>query len=206
MNDKTLLEVCAFAAKKHEFQRRKCAENPAYINHPIEVATLIQNVGKVNIKEILAAALLHDTVEDTDTTFDEIEENFGSLVRNIVEEVTDDKNLSKVERKKLQLQNAPKKSYGAKLVKLGDMLHNLSSLINNSPPSWSVERIQGYFTWKYFIVREMRGTNANLEDKIIKLFLSETFTKDGKEYPTLKTYNIEELEVELERYYMLLDN
>ena len=93
-----------FAARKHKDQRRKDAEQTPYINHPIGVAQILSKEGSVTDVDVLIGALLHDTVEDTECTFEEIEELFGSRVRNIVAEVTDDKNLEKMERKRLQVE------------------------------------------------------------------------------------------------------
>ena len=99
-----LVAATDFAARKHKDQRRKDAEQTPYINHPIGVAQILSKEGSVTDVDVLIGALLHDTVEDTECTFEEIEELFGSRVRNIVAEVTDDKNLEKMERKRLQVE------------------------------------------------------------------------------------------------------
>lgn len=101
--------------------------------------------GDVYDPSVIVAALLHDTVEDTDTTFEEIEEHFGAKVRKIVEEVTDDKSLPKQERKQLQIDHAPNSSPEAKLVKLADKLYNLRDLEKEIPEGWSIERTNEYF-------------------------------------------------------------
>ena len=165
-----LLNAIEFAAMKHRDQRRKDPFGTPYINHPIGVASLIANIGGVEDVKVLQAAILHDTVEDTNTTFEEIEENFGLEVRNIVAEVTDNKSLSKVDRKKKQVINAPNKSTGAKIVKLADKLHNLTDLLNNPPKSWTTEYIHGYFVWCYFVVAGLRGTNIGLEKALDDMF------------------------------------
>ena len=109
-----------FAAEKHRGQSRKDAANTPYINHPIALAHLLANEGGINDANIIAAALLHDTVEDTDATVEDIEELFGSEIMRIVMEVTDDKSLPSPERKRLQIEHAAQISHAAKLVKLAD--------------------------------------------------------------------------------------
>uniref|UniRef100_A0A8C5JNB4 Guanosine-3',5'-bis(diphosphate) 3'-pyrophosphohydrolase MESH1 n=3 Tax=Passerellidae TaxID=1729112 RepID=A0A8C5JNB4_JUNHY len=128
-----LLEAVDFAARKHKDQRRKDPEGTPYINHPIAVARILAHEAGVTDMVVLQAALLHDTVEDTDTTFSEIEERFGAEVRRVVEEVTDDKSLPKMERKRLQIERAAACSRRAKLVKLADKLHNLRDLNRCTP-------------------------------------------------------------------------
>jgi len=165
-----LIETADFAARKHSNQRRKDSEQTPYINHPIGVAHLISSIGKIDDIEVLQAALLHDTVEDTDTTFEEIEEKFGVNVRNIVADVTDDKSLEKAERKRLQIEHAPHISPKAKLVKLADKLYNLRDLNRSTPRGWSPERVQEYFEWAAKVVRGLLGTNQSLEDELRKVF------------------------------------
>lgn len=193
-----------FAAEKHKYQRRKDSDGTPYINHPIGVAKLISTVGQISDPDILIAGLLHDTVEDTKTTFEEIEEQFGQNVADIVKEVTDDKNLPKVERKRLQVINAPKKSVGAKIVKLADKLYNMRDLLTNHPPGWSAEYIQGSFVWVYFIVSGMRGTNPGLEAELDKLFHSQ-FMLDGILYNTMPSFDQDTLDGWLDRYYKLCE-
>ena len=128
-----VIKAADFAAKKHRDQRRKGLDEP-YINHPIGVANILANEGGIDDPIVLQAALLHDTVEDTETSLDEIEQEFGKIVRDVVDEVTDQKDLPSKERKRLQVINAPKKSPRAKLVKLADKLYNLRDL-HKSPPA-----------------------------------------------------------------------
>ncbi|KAM5206785.1 guanosine-3',5'-bis(diphosphate) 3'-pyrophosphohydrolase MESH1 isoform 2-T2 [Hipposideros larvatus] len=128
-----LLEAADFAARKHRRQRRKDPEGTPYINHPIGVARILTHEAGITDIVVLQAALLHDTVEDTDTTLDEVELYFGVPVRRLVEEVTDDKTLPKMERKRLQVEHAPHSSPGAKLVKLADKLYNLRDLNRCTP-------------------------------------------------------------------------
>ena len=102
-----LMQATLFAAEKHRGQRRKDVGETPYINHPIMVVNLLANVGRIFDIETLQAGMLHDTIEDTDTTADELEEHFGFEVRSLVLEVTDDKRLEKPERKRLQVEHAP---------------------------------------------------------------------------------------------------
>jgi len=166
----SLLQTALFAAKKHSWQRRKDSTGAPYIEHPLEVAALIESVGQINDLPILQAALLHDTLEDTDTTYDELVRTFGAEVADIVREVTDDKSLPKDERKRLQIVHAPHKSRAAKTVKLADKLHNLRSLQHDAPKGWSIARIRGYFVWSHAVVQGLRGTNAGLEAALDKVF------------------------------------
>ncbi|XP_078539380.1 guanosine-3',5'-bis(diphosphate) 3'-pyrophosphohydrolase MESH1 [Lissotriton helveticus] len=166
----SLLEAVDFAARKHKRQRRKDPEKTPYINHPIGVARILTHEAGITDIAILQAALLHDTVEDTDTELSEIEEVFGTEVRAMVEEVTDNKALSKEERKQLQIEHAAHNSYGAKLVKLADKLYNLRDLNCSMPEGWTEQRVQEYFIWASRVVNEMRGTNSTLEASLDKLF------------------------------------
>ncbi|GIY53915.1 guanosine-3',5'-bis(diphosphate) 3'-pyrophosphohydrolase MESH1, partial [Caerostris extrusa] len=117
------------------------------------------------------AALLHDTVEDTDTTFEEIEKVFSPTVRSIVEEVTDDKTLPSATRKQLQIEHASKISQEAKLVKLADKLYNLRDLLRSTPKGWNEERVQNYFVWASKVVSQLRGTNKALEKELRLIFI-----------------------------------
>ncbi|XP_032415954.1 guanosine-3',5'-bis(diphosphate) 3'-pyrophosphohydrolase MESH1 [Xiphophorus hellerii] len=161
-----LLETVNFAAEKHRKQRRKDPEETPYINHPIGVARILSYEGGVTEIEVLQAALLHDTVEDTDTTPEELVDRFGPIVARIVQEVTDDKSLPKQERKRLQVEHAPHCSRQAKLVKLADKLYNLRDLNACTPVGWSAERVQEYFVWAAEVVKGLKGTNSALEEKL----------------------------------------
>ncbi|XP_014264849.2 guanosine-3',5'-bis(diphosphate) 3'-pyrophosphohydrolase MESH1 [Maylandia zebra] len=165
-----LLETVQFAAEKHRNQRRKDPEGTPYINHPIGVARILSHEGGVTDIEVLQAALLHDTVEDTDTTPAELEAKFGVTVARIVQEVTDDKSLPKQERKRLQVEHAPHCSQQAKLVKLADKLYNLRDLNRCTPVGWTAERVQEYFLWAFEVVNCLKGTNLALEKKLEELF------------------------------------
>jgi len=156
-----------FASEKHSNQRRKDALLTPYINHPIEVANiLIEN--SVDDPVTLVSALLHDTVEDTNTSLEEISSLFGPEVATIVNLCTDDKSLPKVERKKLQILNSSNQNIDkrAKMVKLADKYSNIKSIISNPPTSWSKERIDGYVLWCYIVCKNMRGIIPSLDSKI----------------------------------------
>ena len=158
-----LLKALAFAAHKHRDQRRKDAEASPYINHPIALADVLVNEGGVTDVDVLCAALLHDTVEDTATTQQELTDMFGSRIARIVAEVTDDKRLSKAERKRLQIEHAPHISHEAKLVKLADKLVNLRDVAERPPAKWDLARRREYFDWARQVVDGLRGTHPRLE-------------------------------------------
>jgi len=158
-----LLKALAFAAHKHRDQRRKDAEASPYINHPIALADVLVNEGGIADPEILSAALLHDTVEDTDTTPGELLDAFGPRIARIVAEVTDDKDLSKAERKRLQVEHAATISDEAKLVKLADKICNLRDVAQRPPSGWDLARRREYFDWAKSVVDRLRGAHAQLE-------------------------------------------
>jgi guanosine-3',5'-bis(diphosphate) 3'-pyrophosphohydrolase len=163
-NTGKLLEAIRFAADKHRDQRRKDTDQSPYINHPIEVVQLLWEVGGVREMNVLLAAILHDTIEDTETRPEEISDRFGEQVLSYVMEVTDDKELPKEERKRLQIVNAPHKSYGAKLIKIADKTCNVRNLVTMPPKDWSLKRKQEYLLWGEKVVAGLRGTNAALEE------------------------------------------
>ena len=152
-----------FAATKHVHQRRKGGNDIPYINHPIAVATLLATVGMVTDPDILAAALLHDTVEDTDTTPEEIEREFGSVVAGLVAEVTDDKRLTSAECKVRQEMEAPFKSHSAKLIRLADKTCNVRDIARTPPSTWSLERRIAYFDWAERVVRALGDIHPALQ-------------------------------------------
>ncbi len=158
-----LFRALAFAAHKHRDQRRKDAEASPYINHPIALAEVLAGEGGVADVEVLAAALLHDTIEDTDTTDAEVASAFGRRIADVVAEVTDDKNLAKAERKELQVEHAAHISREAKLVKLADKICNLRDVADQPPKDWSMERRREYFDWAKRVVDRLRGVHPALE-------------------------------------------
>ncbi len=158
-----ILKALDFAAVKHRDQRRKDAEASPYINHPIALANVLVSEGGVPEPLVIAAALLHDTLEDTQTTPAELRGAFGEAITRVVEEVTDDKNLLKAERKRLQIEHAATISREAKLVKLADKLCNLRDVAQRPPQGWSLERRREYFDWAKRVVDRLRGIHPKLE-------------------------------------------
>jgi len=157
-----VLRAAAFAAEKHRTQRRKDADASPYINHPIQLAYILVQAD-IEDPVVLASALLHDTIEDTQTTLDELEIVFGYEIANIVAECSDDKSLTKLERKQAQIDHAATISHQAKLVKLADKIANVSDMNRAPPAGWSLERKREYFDWAKQVVDRMRGTHATLE-------------------------------------------
>jgi guanosine-3',5'-bis(diphosphate) 3'-pyrophosphohydrolase len=157
-----VLQAAAFAAEKHRLLKRKDEEASPYINHPIQVAYILVQAD-VEDPVVLAAALLHDTIEDTKTTHDEIEIVFGHEIANIVAECSDDKSLDKLARKQAQVDKAAHVSTRAKLVKLADKIANVSDIDGAPPAGWSLERKREYFDWAKRVVDRMRGVHPKLE-------------------------------------------
>ena len=163
VNTTILLKAIQFAAGKHQAQRRKGASASPYINHPIEVAHLLADIGGIVDLTTLLAAVLHDTIEDTETAPDELEAQFGRTVRKVVEEMTDDKNLDKALRKRLQIEHAPGLSTRAKAIKLADKISNIQDVVRSPPPDWTLDRRLDYLDWTEQVVAGCRGTNHALE-------------------------------------------
>jgi guanosine-3',5'-bis(diphosphate) 3'-pyrophosphohydrolase len=157
-----LLAAVSFAATKHRNQRRKDVEASPYINHPLQLAHVLATEGGVTDVETLMAAVLHDTVEDTCTTYEELVQNFGRSVADVVMEVTDDKDLLKDERKERQVDHAPHLSERAALVKLADKTCNLRDVANSPPAGWPLERRQQYFDWARRVVQRLPPVSARM--------------------------------------------
>lgn len=162
MNPVILLRALEFAAHKHRAQCRKSGERVPYIKHPIEVARILAEVGGVDDVDVLSAAVLHDTLEDTDTTREELLAAFGPTITGLVAEVTDDKSLPSRERKRLQVVHAPHKSPGAALIKLADKSANVGDLGEEPPPDWTAQRIRDYFDWAESVVAALPKVNDAL--------------------------------------------
>lgn len=158
-----ILKALRFSAEKHRDQRRKDREASPYINHPIQVAEILWTAGEVRDIPTIVAALLHDTIEDTNTQAEEIIALFGQEVASLVEEVSDDKGLPKLERKRLQIESAPKKSVAAKQIKIADKLCNVADITNSPPFDWTFERRVEYLDWAERVVAGLRGANEKLE-------------------------------------------
>jgi guanosine-3',5'-bis(diphosphate) 3'-pyrophosphohydrolase len=158
-----IVEALGFAARKHRDQRRKDSDASPYINHPIALVEVLCIEAGITQVEVLCGALLHDTLEDTETSLEELEQAFGPSVAGLVLEVTDDKSLSKAERKLAQIQRAGQASREARLVKLADKICNLRDVVRSPPVGWDLVRRQAYFDWAWEVVERMRGTHAGLE-------------------------------------------
>ncbi|XP_064550092.1 guanosine-3',5'-bis(diphosphate) 3'-pyrophosphohydrolase MESH1 [Drosophila montana] len=169
MTSLDFMKSLQFAAQKHSKQRRKDPDSTPYVNHLINVGTILVDTG-IRDEAVLMAAVLHDVVEDTDTTFADLEGMFGTDVSSLVRELTDDKSLPKEERKRLQIENAPRATRRAKLIKLADKLDNLRDLQIITPRGWTEERREEYFVWAKEVVDNLRGTNAKLEAQLDEIF------------------------------------
>jgi (p)ppGpp synthase/HD superfamily hydrolase len=159
----TFLRALRFAAEKHCNQRRKDSGQSPYINHPIAVVGILWETGGVRDMTILVAALLHDTVEDTEATLEEVRELFGEDVAGLVAEMTDDKSLPKAERKRLQIENAPHKSVNARKIKLADKISNVHDMGHYPPQNWPFERKWEYLSWTERVIDNLRGGSPSLE-------------------------------------------
>jgi guanosine-3',5'-bis(diphosphate) 3'-pyrophosphohydrolase len=171
---KILVRAIAFASEKHSTQRRKDAAESPYINHPIALVDVLANEGNVTNIDTLCAAALHDIIEDTATTANELKSIFGEKITSIVLELTDDKSLPKHVRKEKQIEHAPHCSPEAKVVKIADKICNLRNILAAPPTDWSAERKQEYFDWSAKVVDGLRGTHTILEN---------TFDSTIKSYP-----------------------
>ncbi len=160
----TVLRAAAFAADKHRTQKRKGKMERPYVGHCIEVARIIAEIGEVDDADILAAALLHDTIEDQEIKPEEIRKEFGSVTEEMVLEVTDDKSLDRQERRRLQVVNAPHKSPGAKLIKLADKISNVREIGVDPPTHWDRERRLEYYAWGTEVVNALGAVNPQMEE------------------------------------------
>lgn len=164
-----LLKAILFASEKHKNQYRKGANHVPYIHHPLAVMTLLSMAG-ITDEGILSAAVLHDTVEDTDATIDEISSLFGTSVATWVEEVSDDKGLSKLDRKTHQIERVRAASDAAKLIKIADKISNVFDTCVEPPPSWTALDAQGYACWSKKVVEAARIPNNIPHDWLIATF------------------------------------
>lgn len=160
---KSFIDAVAFAADKHRDQRRKDHRSSPYINHPIALAHVLAFEADVTDATVLIAAVLHDTIEDTTATAAELAAQFGPDVAAIVEEVTDDKTLSKAWRKQLQIDHAPLLSSRARLVKLADKVCNLRDVAHDPPKGWELARRREYFDWAQAVIDGLRGPHPRME-------------------------------------------
>lgn len=166
-----ILKALEFAAGRHKAQFRKGSDRSPYINHPIQVASLLANEVKEKDPALITAAILHDVIEDTVSTrkqkkelIEQIREIFGDEVLSITLEVTDDKSLGKKERKRMQIVHAPLLSEKAKKLKLADKTVNVNDMTAHPPITWPLKRIKKYLDWSEKVVAGLRGVNKELED------------------------------------------
>ncbi len=164
------LKALNFAAVKHRNQKRKNFAATPYVNHLIDVAGLISEKGGIDDEIILAAAVLHDTIEDTETTPDELTALFGEKISEIVSEMSDDKTLDKKVRKQKQVEESRYKSYEAKVIKIADKISNVKDVLYNPPALWPLSRRKDYLLWANDVVNSIRGTNPGLEAEFDFLF------------------------------------
>lgn len=172
MDDVSLiLKALDFAAARHKNQFRKGEDRAPFINHPIQVANLLANEAGEKDPVLLAAAILHDVIEDTVNSASEkkaLEEEitaiFGAEVLNLTLEVTDDKSLVKSERKRLQVEQASHKSVRARKLKIADKILNIRDIMMFPPVGWPIERIIEYFDWAESVVSGLRGVNPLLDE------------------------------------------
>ncbi len=158
-----VVRAAEFAARRHTEQRRKGSTAEPYVNHLTEVAGLLAEATDGRDPALVAAGFLHDTLEDTPTTREELETQFGPEIAAIVAEVTDDKSLPKAERKRLQVATTGKKSDHAKLLKIADKTSNLRALAASPPAGWDRARLLDYVDWAEQVVAHCRGLNEFLE-------------------------------------------
>jgi (p)ppGpp synthase/HD superfamily hydrolase len=158
-----ILAAARFAAEKHAGQKRKGLAKEPYVNHVIEVAELIAASSETLDTNLVMAGLLHDTIEDTDTTAQDLEQRFGADVTSLVLEATDDKSLPKETRKALQIESAPHKSPRAQTLKLADKISNLRSLLASPPAEWSPDRKRQYGEWARQVVQGFTAPNSILK-------------------------------------------
>jgi guanosine-3',5'-bis(diphosphate) 3'-pyrophosphohydrolase len=158
-----VFDAIIFAAQKHKGQVRKGEPDSPYITHPLSVAKTIFAIGGITDTDIIIAAILHDTIEDTDTSSTEIRDNFGKKILALVLEVTDDKSFERIVRKRLQVAHAPHLSPSARILKFGDKIANCHDILHTPPKGWPLERLRNYIQWSADVIYQIRGTNAPLE-------------------------------------------
>lgn len=200
INVELVVRATQYAAEMHTGQFRKSDSRVPYLNHPIDVMCKLLEIGQVRDGEVLAAAVLHDTVEDckhNGACLEDIEQRFGKRVASLVGEVTDDKGLSKVERKRMQIAHGPKKSREAMMIKMADKLSNLGDMRERPPLTWDNHRIQGYFVWAHYVLEPMFQANEALASELHAVF-SGHFQYKNQSYSCLPPH--EEMECALNQY------
>ena len=159
----TIIRALAYAAGHHSNQKRKGENAEPYINHLIDVLHILWEIGEIRDITTLTAALLHDAVEDTDVTAEELTELFGEEISDIVMEVTDNRDLAKEHRKRLQVEHAAHLSTEASFIKLADKISNISDIISAPPSNWSRKQQRAYVAWGKEVIDRLRGIHPQLE-------------------------------------------
>jgi GTP diphosphokinase / guanosine-3',5'-bis(diphosphate) 3'-diphosphatase len=157
-----IFDALEFASFRHRFQKRKGAGGIPYINHPVEVTNLLLKTIENPSEKLLIAALLHDVIEDTDTSEEDIRSSFGDEVLQLVKEVTDDMHLPRKERKRLQIVHSGALSPEAKYIKIADKACNVKDIINTRH-YWTKQDKISYIEWAIRVVDQMHGTHRDLE-------------------------------------------
>ncbi len=173
-----IFDALDFAAEKHKLQTRKNKAKTPYISHPIGVAYNVMHYGEVKDADIIMGALLHDTVQDTETTLDELTKIFNSQVSSYVRELTMDKSLAQVEKKRAEVIKAADRSIGAAQIELADKLYNVTDLLNNPPDGWTQSRIDGYYQWVQSVIDRLPPANEKLKGAT-EIVINEYWTKTG---------------------------
>ena len=163
-----VLKAADAAARWHVHQRRKGAAAEPYINHLLEVASLVAEATEGRDPDLVIAALLHDAIEDQEVPSAMIADIWGREVARVVEEVTDDKSAPKADRKRKQVEDASKKSPRARLIKLADKTSNLRAITASPPPERTVKRRNEYVAWARDVVSGLGKTKAFLEAEFDK--------------------------------------
>lgn len=157
-----------FAARKHAGQFRKDGKTP-YIAHPASVAAILRAHG-VQDEATITAALCHDTLEDTDTSYDELRESFGQVVADTVKELTNDANLPKPEQKRAQIAHGVTGSARWAAVKLADKIANLTDIIRIPPAGWDADRKIAYYNHAKAVVDNMTNAPPALKEAFNKVY------------------------------------
>lgn len=196
----TVLQATSFAEQKHRGQTRKDRDGTPYIVHPISVAHTLADGADIDAEDVLAAALLHDTVEDTETNPAEIESEFGTSVADMVTEVTDNKSLPKLARKRAQIEHAPSLSRGAALIKLADKYSNVYDVIHTPPPSWDTERRVQYLLWSRQVIDKCPRVHDELRHSFGKLVVDGLKTILSESGSSLEHYSFRPQFADSERF------
>ncbi len=165
MTHATVIKAAIFAERKHRGQTRKDAKKTPYIAHPLDVAQFVALEAEAGNQEVVAAALLHDTIEDTGTSYNDLVDEFGSSVADLVSEVSDDKSLPKDARKQAQIDHAASLSEGAALIKLADKMCNVGDVVSNPPPDWNPVRRMRYLIWARQVIDQCSHIPYHLRER-----------------------------------------